>query len=291
MPARSPRFSRGFTLIELLVSMTILAMLVVLFAQALGNISSAWARGQEKMDNFAKARAMLNRLQIDLQNVVIRDDLPTFPLKDAESQLAFYTLQRGISTGNTRALSYVNYASGLGAKIDQLLRADQAYTYTDSPAFGVAPTPSYLPTPSPTPVPAPASTPSTNLALSQGQLGFDYGFLHPDGKYSARYDRNSSNVESKAVAVTVGILVMDNKSSAILRDRNLLDALVADFKIANPPQDEDWSPKSIWEYQLGLISTSPPGGGSRISLSKYGAASLDGIRAFERTYALPHSNL
>lgn len=292
MNRRSPSESRGFTLVELMVSVTILTMIVIMFSQSLGSVTSVWGRAQEKMDNYAKARTLLNRLQVDFQNLVVRDDLPNFGAQgNGDSVLGFYTLQRGFSTGtgsNSRPLSYVEYLSDDDENgLPVLNRLNRPFDYSSSPDFLPAPTPDPATTPqpaSPTPV---DSAGLDHVTALRGLLGFSYGFLHPDGEYSPNFYENSSGAYSRAVAVTIGMVVADNRTTQLLEDRGDLNGIVQDLILAAPPAGSNWSPKAVWDYQLGLATDRPSGVSvSRISNNLL----LDSVRTFERTFPLPSSS-
>jgi len=221
---------RAFTLIEMLVAITILAAMILLFAQIFGSINHAWGRGREKMDNYAKARALLNRIQTDLQGIVVRGDLTLFPVSNGKSDFAFYTLQKGFNGGgrDIRTLSFIKYAASKDTGEGKLIRSDKTFSSTDSPAFAAAPTPN--PSPSPVAFPTPPvqidDMPAENdsAVLSQGTLGFAYGFLHPDGKFYPTYSRTDSGGKelSKAIAVTVALAIIDNRTFACTKNGALL---------------------------------------------------------------------
>ena len=98
----------AFTLVEMLVAIAVLALVTVLIADMMGSVSSAWNRSREKMDNFGKGRALLNLLQQELQNAVLREDLPVFPGGD----FAFYTRRMSQDTVSFRARHARTPASG-----------------------------------------------------------------------------------------------------------------------------------------------------------------------------------
>jgi prepilin-type N-terminal cleavage/methylation domain len=291
--SRHRQESRGFTLVELMVSITILTMIVIMFSQSLGSVSSIWGRAQEKMDNYAKARTLLNRLQVDFQSLVPREDLPNFGAQgNGESVLGFYTLQRGFSSnsgGNSRPLSYVEYLPGNDEKgLSVLNRLNRPFDYAASPDFLPAPTPDPGATPTP-PSPTPIDSGGLDhVTALRGLLAFSYGFLHPDGQYSSNFYENSSGQPSRAVAVTVGMVVVDNRTEELLEKRGDLGKLSQDLSLSAPPSGSNWSPKAIWDYQLGLSAARPAGSSaSRIT----GNLLLDSVRTFERTFPIPSSNL
>jgi hypothetical protein len=69
-----PRFS-GFTLAELVVSMGVLVLLVLLFTQLLNSAATVTTLGHKQMDADSQAREVLDRMAIDLAQMVKRSDV------------------------------------------------------------------------------------------------------------------------------------------------------------------------------------------------------------------------
>ena len=64
----SPSSSRrGFTLVEMLVAVSILSFMLLMMAQMTGLAEQAWRLEQNRIDNFSKARSMLDMVTDDLQ--------------------------------------------------------------------------------------------------------------------------------------------------------------------------------------------------------------------------------
>ena len=70
--AASPR---AFTLAELLVSMGVLVLLVLLFTQLLNSAATVITLGHKQMDSDSQAREVLDRMAIDLAQMVKRSDV------------------------------------------------------------------------------------------------------------------------------------------------------------------------------------------------------------------------
>lgn len=289
-PQPQSRKNPAFTLIEVTVSIAILSIIVVVFSGVLQGVTAAWTSGQERMDNLTKARTILNRLQIDIQNFVSRDDLPNFGEDSGRSVLGFYTLQRGISSGgdNDRPLSYVEYRPELALTDQppslQRLSRPETYSGSSSPTFLPAPTPT-IAVPASTPNPTPVPTPGDGLVTVRGLLAFAICFLHPDGKYSPSYYLDSVGRPSRATAVAVGMAVADDQTVNLLMNRgNLMTGLMNDLEIPLSVNTADF--KDIWDYQLGLTENQPSGGAARLDFNHYGPTIVDGIRTFQRTFPL-----
>src|SRR6266481_4928416 len=76
LPLQSPRFrARGFTLAELLVTVGVLSLLVLLFTQLLNSAATVMTLGHKQMDADSQARQLLDRMAIDVAQVVKRPDV------------------------------------------------------------------------------------------------------------------------------------------------------------------------------------------------------------------------
>jgi type II secretory pathway pseudopilin PulG len=74
LPLQSPS-RMGFTLAELLVSLGVLVLLVLLFTQLLNSATRITTLGHKQMDTDSEARQVLDRMAIDLAQMVKRPDL------------------------------------------------------------------------------------------------------------------------------------------------------------------------------------------------------------------------
>jgi hypothetical protein len=106
-----PRFtaSAGFTLAELLISMGVLVLLVLLFTQLLNSAATVTIHGHKQMDADSQAREVLDRVAIDLAQMVKRSDVDYYlkasgvasdcgacgPQTGANDQWAFYSTVPG----------------------------------------------------------------------------------------------------------------------------------------------------------------------------------------------------
>ncbi len=115
---RPPSLPRqpAFTLVELLVTTAILSLLIVLIAQLFSAATAVATYGEKRMGADAQARALLDRISLDLNALIARQDVSFF-LKDdtnqqsGNDQLAFFAQTVGYypSSGSTSPISVIAY--------------------------------------------------------------------------------------------------------------------------------------------------------------------------------------
>ena len=66
---------RSFTLIEVLVSITIMVLVVILFASVLGGVNRAWLRGEQQVETYQNGRAILELIVRELAQAQISSRL------------------------------------------------------------------------------------------------------------------------------------------------------------------------------------------------------------------------
>src|SRR6266513_2407250 len=119
-----PRFRAvsGFTLAELLVTIGVLGLLVLLFTQLLNSAATVMTLGHKQMDADSQARQLLDRMAIDVAQMVKRSDLDFFAKRTAAPNsvggamagndgIAFYSSVPGYypATGLQSPVSLVAY--------------------------------------------------------------------------------------------------------------------------------------------------------------------------------------
>jgi prepilin-type N-terminal cleavage/methylation domain-containing protein len=72
---RGPESVRGFTLVELLVTMGVLVLLVFLASQLLNTAATVTRLGHKQMDADAQTRQLLDRMEVDVAQMVKRADV------------------------------------------------------------------------------------------------------------------------------------------------------------------------------------------------------------------------
>lgn len=190
----SPSSSRrGFTLVEMLVAVSILSFMLLMMAQMTGLAEQAWRLEQNRIDNFSKARSMLDMVTDDLQRGVFRGDLPAFgtgapsasptstasglyyfPSSSTSFTNAFYTRLPGVpATPNTqvRDLSLVSYTLLPTNAPDMIVlqRSDLAVPWTSSKNVSFQGNMSTL------------LQNSTSREVAPGVVGFRFAFRQANG--------------------------------------------------------------------------------------------------------------
>ncbi len=75
---RPPLSPPGFTLVELLVSLAVLAVLLVVIAQVLGQVQRVWSSANSKVAQFREARRAMDRIQNNLSQATMNTYLQYF---------------------------------------------------------------------------------------------------------------------------------------------------------------------------------------------------------------------
>jgi prepilin-type N-terminal cleavage/methylation domain-containing protein len=174
----------GFTLVEILVAIAVLGLLVLILAQIFGTMNSVWLYGQGKVNNFTKARAMLNMLENDFRAAVLRPDLAAFPARTVE----FYTERAGVpSNGSATALrniSLVKYAlltdTTKSPPTSTVQRSDMPVLWTDAATYLAFANPAGFVSN----VPGATNGTLTARDTAPGVVAFQVLFVQADGSFS-----------------------------------------------------------------------------------------------------------
>jgi hypothetical protein len=107
--------TRGFTLAELLVTVGVLVVLMLLFTQLFNNAATITTLGHKQMDADSGARELLDRMAIDVMNMVKRSDV-YYHLKASTNPADCPAGECGTQLGNDEMAFYSNvpgyYPSG-----------------------------------------------------------------------------------------------------------------------------------------------------------------------------------
>ncbi len=241
----------GFTLVEILTSIAVMAIMTAMLGTMILTMGHTWRDAQERVNNFTKARAMLDMLDNDLQGGLFRPDLPAFP----GGSIEFYTLRPGISTTQP-----VRNVSAVGYQISSnvLQRSDQSYHWSDAVSFGSSAT---------------FPTTGTARATAPGVVDFKVLFEQEDGTLSSTYSTSTTN-PTRAIGITLA--VVDDQTMLVLSAaqattlRAALDGAISQTR----------SVKADWEGYLN---------GGSMNWKSYPAGLGVGLKIFERYVILPNA--
>jgi prepilin-type N-terminal cleavage/methylation domain-containing protein len=255
--------SKAFTLIELLVAMAVLALMTVLLAQMLQSTSQSWLGGQARVNNFAKARSMMDLMARDVQSGVFRSDLGMFAGSTAGqpfTNMAFYTLRPGVSTtagGPVRDVSLVQYSMDSASVLQ---RGDLAIAWTGSAASNITfGTTNALP----------ELARIVSRETVSGVVGFQVLFMQRDGTLSKTYDPALSGR-----GVAIGMAVVDDNTLKRLVTAGKVDDL--QNALANALSGTN-SVKAEWDAYLQ----------SGFAWGNYPPNLARGLKIFERYVVFP----
>ena len=285
---------RGFSLIEMLVTISIVSFMLLMMVQITGLAEKAWHVEQDRIDNFGKARAMVDMFTDDLQRAVYRGDLPIFGTgaPSATGTLtstglyyftgttftsAFYTRLPGVPSSagtSVRDVSLVSYAlssSGQGTDKVVLQRSDLAVPWTSNQNIlfqGNITT-------------VLNNSPATAREVAPGVVGFRVAFRLADGTMidqSQYTGYNSTDPTKLAVAIDIGVAVVGKQSLAQLSSQqvaNLQTAFGSALSFTTAPVTN--GVKASWDQKV-------------LTASFYAGYPKDlgsGLKTFERWVACP----
>ena len=290
LPLQSARFGRcrAFTLAELLVTVGVLVVLVLLFTQLLNSSATITTLGHKQMDADSQAREVLDRMAIDLAQMIKRSDVDYY-LKSSSNpqsgndQLAFFTAVPGYyPTVPTPAptytqkspLSLVSYrinSDSTSASYNKMERMGKGLAW-NGVSSGWVPI-VFLPQ-TISGVPSWAAAVSTSLPDPGGAyevigpqvFRFEYCYLATNGSLSI----TPPSISSMA-AIIVDIAVIDSKSKVLLTNAQItsLAGQLLDYSANMVPGQL----RTNWQNTLNGITTLP-------------RPSISGIRLYERFFYL-----
>jgi len=247
------RARQGFSLVEMLVAIAVLTLMTLLLAQMFSSVSRTWLGGQARVDNFSKARVLLDLACEDLRSGVFRPDLAAFP----GTNLTFYTRRPGFQSGagDLRDVSLVSYVTQPDGT---LLRGDLAVAWTNnasSISFGNTNA-------------LPHASSVTARDMASGVLGFRVLFIGTNGGLTSTYAPANG-----LRGFSVGLAVVDGGTMKKLTSPQL-DTLRAGLEGALSGTN---SIRADWENHLQ----------SGLNWQSYPKDLGSGLRIFERYVSLP----
>jgi prepilin-type N-terminal cleavage/methylation domain-containing protein len=277
---------RGFTLVELLVAVAIMSFMLLMMGQVVGLAEKASRQEQNRIDNYTKARSMLDLITDDLQRAIFRGDLPIFGtgapattptvtstglsyFTATSFTTAFYTRLPGADVASpstpVRDVSLVSYV----LNSTDLQRSDMFVPWTSSQNLAFQANMAPLLTT--------MLTTTTPLEVAPGVVGFRMVFRRADGTLidqSQYTGYTTATPANPVVAVDVGLAVVGKESLQRLTVAQLqkIQSTLAAATITN-------GIKSTWDQQT-LTASFYSGFPSDLGLG-------DGLKTFERWVACP----
>jgi Tfp pilus assembly protein PilW len=268
--------TRSFTLVELLVAIAITGFILVAMFTMISMADSVWRQGIGRVDNFTRARAMLDLIAGDVEGGVFRPDLPAFGtlagtdtfaatngiyvLSSSSSPAitnAFYTRRAGVGS-NVRDLSLVIYS--LTSATNAALNRSYLSVPWTPPAAGWSAT---LPFQNNLP-----STAATAMDTAEGVVGFEMLFMRSDGTLTNAY--SGYQAANPVVGVVAGLAVVDTPTLQFLNAQNKLTTLETSMATVLSGTN---SPKAEWDASMA---------GSTFYQS-YPESMRPGLKTFERS--------
>lgn len=266
------RSRQAFTLIELLVACSVLAILVVMFAQMAGSVANSYRNGKSRSDANAIGRAVLDALDGDIRQLIVSPDLMTFKQSETAeaSSLKFYCRRPGIfhaaapaSSGMEalRSASVVEYVSYRSAeKRGYLSRRDMASTWSSSATIIPLGTTDTI---------ADLNADNGELCLYRGVLAFDWRYLRADGSMD-----KTDDLSRPIVALRISLAVIDEDALRLLKHLNRLNDMMDVF----PTDSASSSGVVEWEKKL------------RQKAADFPPQTVQAVRLYERFIRIPQSN-
>jgi prepilin-type N-terminal cleavage/methylation domain-containing protein len=289
----------GFTLVELVVSLAILSIMLLSLAQAIGYVSQLWISGVGSADNFAKARDIMSVMDRDIQQMVLRSDLPAFVVNPTANPLqacSFYTNvegNQGTTTPDGRTISLVEYYPNYNGGIFTLSRLNYGnnFSTTQNPSVGATTLTDLSQATSPLPSTDTIATgvvqfgyqfvDGTGTIQTPGPINYvktsTYPIAAPATLYTYSYNFTAPGASSNPRAIIVSLLVLSNSAYQLaLQNPLIATKLTTDFGgilPANTTYSQYWN--KILNPSAGTLDPTLP------------LPVRAGLRVFQRYIPLP----
>ena len=274
---------QGFTLVEMLVAISIMSFMLLTMAQITNLTEKAWRMEQNRIDNFTKARSMVDLITDDLQRAVFRGDLPIFgsggpnatPTSTGNGLRyftgttftnAFYTRLPGLpdpANSQVRDVSLVSYVlNSVNQGTDKIVlqRSDLSVPWSSDQNLSFQGDIT------------PLLQNSITRQVSPGVVGFRFAFRRADGTIIDQSQYTGYNATNPVVAIDVGLAVVAKQSLAILSTKQ-----ISDIQVALASATIDHGIKATWDQKV--LSTAFYAG--------YPKDLGNGLKTFERWVACP----
>ena len=265
--SQSRGYKAAFTLAELLVAMGVLVLLVLLFTQLLKSAASITTLGHKQIDADSQARQLLDRIGVDLAQMIKRSDVNYYwkggagGTQTGNDQMAFYSAVPGYYSTTTSTTQSPISLIGYRVNANKAERLGKGLLWngvnsTEAPlVFWQA-------------ITAPTNTDysASGEIIGPQVFRFEYCYLLTDGTLSI-----TPTSISLMAAIIVDIAVMDPKSKVLLPDAQIttLAGQLSDCAAGMAPGQL----RNNWQTTLNANTTLPP-------------PALSGVRLYERFFYL-----
>lgn len=269
----------AFTLAELLVSIAVLILLVLLTSRMVDSAATISTLGNKRMDADSQARPILDRMGVDVAQMIRRSDLDCYAKSNVDLQtnndrIAFFCNARGYypSSGAQSPVSLVAYrinSDPSSSAFNRLQRMSKGLVWNgvstlNKPIlFGLGAIPTYWP----------AATDNSAFDIDYELFGpqvfrFEYFYLLKSGLIS---NSPGAAAMQDVTAVSVAIAVIDQKSRLLLTNSQVttLASRLKDFDPAQPMDDLMTS----WRAVLDSTGDLP-------------RVAINGVRLYQRYFSL-----
>jgi len=277
-PRRESRLA--FTLVEMLVAMLVLSLMVAGLATATSYVTGLWLSSTGAVDNFTKARVVLNLLDRDVQTMVMRRDLAAFVTNSSgNATCSFYANVPGNpgtgfsgGTYDTRSVSLVQYLLTNSTTAPTLLRYNYGVNFITNTATAAIPTVGTTTT-----LVAPANSTLQSDPIFTGIMQFQWQFLDGTGTLQPTYSYNYTqpSAPSNSRILVISLAVVSNPAYIVANKTGNMAALAGCFS-TNTPTNQTYS--QVWNAFLNAPSA------TFLSMPE---PVRKGVRVFERHIPLP----
>jgi len=276
-----PRKNYAFTLVEMIVSISVLAILVLLFTGLINSAVRITTLSHKRMDTDSSARQLLDRVALDFAQMLKRTDLDYFAKNtrapnsaggamSGNDQIAFYSTVPGYSSSAASSISLVAYRINAQNRLERMGKGllwngvsarNTPVVFLPLTISGVWPS-----------AIDPMTSDSDYELIGPQIFRFEYYYLLNNGNFSdtpwdAGAGHSSVSGMQDVTAIVTAIASIDAKSKIITSDAQLgaLAAKLIDFSTSMNPGEL----MSQWQSTIDMNTDLP-------------RTALQGIRLHER---------
>ena len=274
--SRMQKKDGGFTHVELVVSISVLAVIVVSIARLISEATGLTDSASRQIEADGQVRRLLDRIAIDLNQMVRRADIDFYLKTSANAQpgndqLAFYSEGPGYypSSGSQSSISLVGYRINAQNNMERLGKG-LVWSGVSSGSSPLVFLPQTIATTWPTAVNN--ATDADYEIVATNVFRFEYYYWLTNGSYSetpwdAAAGHNAASGMRDVVAIAVAFASIDSKSRNLLSDAQLrtIAASMSDFAPSPGPE----TLVSQWQNALNGTSGLPPPALSAIRLHQH----------------------